>query len=170
MNILIGLIVRLITFPGVILDLITNVYTAKFLKIEIVKINYASILTGNPVEIKEDTKYYKLFLFAFIPFIVLTIVAIPFCYKAVEFNTGRNFLICLWLGLSIAAHSFPEIELGKLIWNRTNLAIKQKKYLAALGYPFVFLIYIIRFLNVLWLDILYGLGIILIIDYYFFKK
>lgn len=166
MGILIGILVRIITFPGVIMDLIVNIFTAKILDLEIIKINYASILTGNPVEINENSKYYKLFLFALIPFIILTLIAIPFCYKAIEFNQGSKFLICMWLGISIAGHSFPETDLGKIIWKRTNIEFSNKNYFSILAYPFVILIFIIRILHIFWLDILYGVGIMFLIDFF----
>lgn len=169
MGILIGLLVRIITFPGVILDLAVNIFTAKILVIEIIKINYGSILTGNPVEINKDSKYYKLFLFAFVPFIILSLIAIPFCYKAIEFNKGPKFLFCMWLGISIAAHSFPETDLGKTIWKRTNIDFRNKNYFSIFAYPFVILIFIIRVLHIFWLDILYGFGIMFLITHYFFK-
>jgi len=40
MGILIGILIRLITFPGVILDLIVNIFSAKLLDLEITEINY----------------------------------------------------------------------------------------------------------------------------------
>ncbi|WP_298137414.1 hypothetical protein [Flavobacterium sp.] len=169
MGILIGIIVRFITFPGVVLDLIVNFLIAKLLKLEIIRINLLSILTGNPIVIKEESRYYKILLFSILPFIIMTLIAIPFCYKAIEFNQGKKFLICLWLGISIAAHSFPEIEIGKLIWKRTNEEIKNKNYITVLIYPYVIFIFIFRILHVLWLDILYGVGILFLIDYYCFK-
>jgi|GEM_PF-2771820 len=169
MGILIGILIRLITFPGVILDLIVNIFSAKLLDLEITEINYASILIGNPVKIKEDSKYYKLFLFSIIPFVTLTLIAIPLCYKAVEYNKGTAFLTCAWLGISIAAHSFPETDIGKLIWKRTNIEVKNKNYISILGYPFVIFIYFFRILHVFWLDILYGVGLMFLMDYYFFK-
>jgi len=56
MGIIIGLLIRLITFPGVILDYFINKKTAEILYIEIVSDDFSKILSGESLEIKNPYK------------------------------------------------------------------------------------------------------------------
>lgn len=163
MGFLIGILVRGLTFPGVILDLLINLLVAKILKIEIIEMNHLFVINGNPIEIAEPKEYSKLFIFAIIPFILMTIIAIPFCYLYVAGYSGWYG----WLGVSIATHSFPEIAIGKMIWARNKIEFANKNYFSLFAYPFVILIYVIRVLHIFWIDILYGFLIIGAIKYLF---
>lgn len=169
MGLLIGLLIRIITFPGIIFDAIINNLVCQHLEIKVNKINYLAIFGGNAVEIENPNNYSKLFKLSIIPFIFMTILALPFSYLAAYYNEGDKFLFFAWLGVSIAAHAFPETAIGKLLWEQSKIEIKEKNYLAIFGFPLVVIIYLFRILHVLWLDIIYGIGIIYFLQEYIIK-
>ena len=57
---LIGFFIRIITFPGLILDYYINKKTANFLSIFILKDDFSKVLSGEALEIDTTSKYYKL--------------------------------------------------------------------------------------------------------------
>ena len=70
----------------------------------------------------------------------MTVAALPFCYLAVLEHKGLLMVFNGWLAISIAAHSFPEIELGDVLWKQSTKEIKRKNYFAYLGFPMVIII------------------------------
>lgn len=153
---IIGLLIRVLTFPGLILDAFINKITCKYLKIEIFQVNYFTI-TGEEIpvihEIPKD--YSKAFGIAMLPFITMSIISMVVFYLGLTFFPNIEFLF-IWLGLSIAAHSFPNTIIGNLLWKKSIIEIKKGKYLSLIGFPIVIVIYIAKILHFFWLDIIYG--------------
>ena len=79
---LIGFFIRIITFPGLILDYYINKKTANFLSIFILKDDFSKVLSGEALEIDTTSKYYKLWLFSFLPLLIQTLIALIVCYFA----------------------------------------------------------------------------------------
>ncbi|MEO1031422.1 MAG: hypothetical protein AAFX55_08450 [Bacteroidota bacterium] len=153
---IIGFIIRALTFPGVILDAFINKIVCQYLKIELLQVNYFTI-TGEerPVVHEIPKAYAKTFGIAIIPFVIMSLIAIFIFYIGLEFFPNIEIPF-IWLGVSIAAHSFPDTAIADVLWKNSLAEIKGGNYLALLGIPFVVIIYIARVLHFFWLDIIYG--------------
>ncbi len=163
MGIIIGYIVRLITFPGLILDAFVNKKLCDFLKLEVQKVNYFALDAKElPVVHEIPKKYIDTFSIAILPFIIMSFISATLFYIGLQSSPEIEILF-MWLGISIAAHSFPNTVIGKLLWINSISEIKGGNYLAIIGIPLVIIIYIARILHVLWLDVIYGIGLYILI-------
>lgn len=177
MGALVGLLIRAITFPGLVLDYYINKKVASLLSINIAKDDFSKVFFGEALEIDSPNKYYKLWLFSFLPFLVQTLIALIVCYFAAwalfgNFaKQGKLYLLLLpYLGISIAAHAFPDSKTATQLWKRSNQELKNLNLFGLFAYPYVILIFIIRILHVFWIDILYGVFMIIILkDIYFYE-
>ena len=153
---IIGFLIRTITFPGVVLDAFINKVTCEYLKIELLEVNYFS-LTGEhrPVVHEIPNNYSKTFGISIAPFIIMSSIAILVFYIGLELFPSVE-VIFIWLGISVAAHSFPDTTMGDVLWRNSITEIKNGNYLAIIGIPLVIIIYIARILHYFWLDIIYG--------------
>ncbi|WP_053991557.1 hypothetical protein [Mangrovimonas sp. TPBH4] len=153
---IIGLLIRLLTFPGVILDAYFNKITCNYLKIELLQVNYFTI-TGEelPVVHEIPEEYSKTFGIAVLPFTIMSLISLLLFYVGLELFPNSDFLF-VWLGVSIAAHSFPNTTMGDLLWSNSLKEVKKGNYIALIGIPLVIIIYIARILHYFWLDIIYG--------------
>lgn len=153
---LIGLLIRILTIPGVILDALINRIICNYLKIEVYEVNYFTI-TGEhrPVVHEQPAEYSKTFGIAILPFLIMSSISIVLFYVGLKFFPDNQFLF-IWLGVSIAAHSFPDTEIGDLLWKNSVAEVKNSNYLALIGFPLVAIIYIARMLHFFWLDVIYG--------------
>lgn len=153
---IIGLLIRVLTFPGVILDALINKKTCEYLKIELFQVNYFSV-TGEELPVIHDIpkEYSKTFGITILPFIIMSFISLLLFYIGLILIPNVEFLF-LWLGVSIAAHSFPNATMGDLLWKNSIAEIKEGNYLALIGIPLVLIIYVARILHFFWLDIVYG--------------
>ncbi len=153
---IIGLLIRILTFPGVILDAFINKKSCEYLKIELFQVNYFSI-TGEELPVVHDIpkEYSKTFGIAILPFIIMSFISLILFYIGLNLIPDIEFIF-VWLGISIAAHSFPNTKMGDLLWKNSIIEIKKGNYLALVGIPLVAIIYIARILHFFWLDIIYG--------------
>ena len=164
MGIIIGYLVRIVTFPGLILDALINKATCSFLHVKVLKVDYFSVGTSEAVMHEKPEKYSTVFSIAIIPFVVMSLIAMFIFY------IGKNLsptveLLCIWLGISVAAHAFPNTKTGGLLWSNSFKEIKEGNYFAIIGLPLVIIIFVARILHVLWLDIIYG-----VLLYFFIKE
>ncbi len=158
MGIIIGYLIRLLTFPGVILNTYILKLTCHFLEIKIEHLNYFSFdfeVKNAPVIFETPTNYIKSFGLAILPFLAMSSIASIFFYICI-YSIPSIHILFFWLGISIAAHSFPDTIIGKTLWTNSILEIKEGNFIALLGIPLVVIIYIAQFLHILWLDIIYG--------------
>ncbi len=155
MGIIIGYLVRIVTFPGLILDALINKATCNFLNIKVLKVNYLSVGASEAVVHEKPERYSTVFSIAIIPFVAISLIAIFIFYIGKNLTPAIG-LLCIWLGISVAAHAFPNTKIGGLLWSMSIKEIKEGNYLAIIGLPLVIVIFVARILHVLWLDIIYG--------------
>ncbi|BCN31818.1 metalloprotease family protein [Anaeromicropila herbilytica] len=161
---IIGYLVSIITFPGVIVHEAAHQLFCRINKVAVLKVCYFQFQNpfGYLIHEKPD-KAYKNVLIGIGPFFVNTIIgaiiALPGAIPVIEFETGNlleYFLI--WLGVSIAMHSFPSIgdakNIWKSVWNKeTGILLK------IIATPIVGLIYLGAVGSILWLDLIYGIAV-----------
>lgn len=156
MGVLIGFLIKIVTCPGVLLNIWVTRLTCKMLGIKITKVDWRYFLIGTVVQIEPPENYFRLFAIIILPFIFMSTVALPFCYLTILGHTGIGMFFFLWLSISMAANSFPEIDLGDILWKQSRKKMKEKNYIAYLGFPIVIIIYVMMVLRLLYIDILYG--------------
>lgn len=163
-----GFIISILTFPGVIVHELAHQLFCRSARVAVLDVCYFKF--GNPagyVVHEIPAKAYQQILIGIGPFFLNTIIgaliALPAAIPIIKFGSGDptdSFLI--WLGVSIAMHSFPSTEDAKCIWNA--VWSKETTFLVKIiGTPIVGLIYLGAAGSVIWLDFLYGLGIAMLV-------
>lgn len=114
--------------------------------------------------------YADLLRFAVMPFVAATVLttvcyllALPVGMTSLSrspFWQFPLFWLPLWVGFSVAAHSFPHSEIVSALWERSKMTDSP---LRAIGYPFVVISWVANFLRSYWLDAIYGVIIFLVI-------
>lgn len=163
-----GILIAIVTFPGVIVHELAHQLFCKLANVAILEVCYFRV--GNPagyVVHEVPSKRSQQILIGLGPFFVNTIlgamISLPAAIPVIKFGTGSPIdYILVWFGVSIAMHSFPSIQDASGIWasvkgNDTPLALK------ILVTPIVGLIYLCTAGSVLWLDFFYGLGVAMLI-------
>lgn len=159
-----GVLITAITFPGVIIHELAHYLFCRFTNTFVYEICFFRF--GSPagyVIHEKPSNSKKTLIISIGPFIVNTILGILITMHSaltiIKFNAGSvvDFII-LWLGISIAMHSFPSTGDAKSIMavlksKETSLLLK------IVCFPIVALIYIGALGSVFWLDLIYGMGV-----------
>lgn len=159
-----GVIISLLTFPGVIVHELAHQLFCRLARVAVLDVRYFRF--GNPagyVVHEPARRKGQAILIGIGPFFVNTIVggliALPASIPVLKFNQG-SFLdyFLVWLGVSIAMHAFPSIGDAKSIKSavfndETPLSTK------IIAVPIVGLIYVGALGSFIWLDVLYGIGV-----------
>jgi len=161
-----GQIVSLFTFPGVIVHELAHQLFCRLSKIAVFEVCYFRF--GNPAGyvIHETPKAIsKQIAISIGPFFLNTIVgsliALPAVIPVMTFSDNSNWLnyVLIWLGVSIAMHSFPSMQDAKSIW--TLIRDRQTPILHKIfATPLVGLLYICSMGSVVWLDLAYGAAVV----------
>lgn len=163
-----GFLISIITFPGVIVHEAAHQLFCRLTRVAVLDVCYFRF--GNPagyVVHESPKKAYQHILIGIGPFFLNTIVgaiiALPAAIPVLKFESGNLFeYFLIWLGISIAMHSFPSTgdakSIWKAVWNKeTGLLVK------IVATPIVGLIYICAAGSVVWLDLFYGVGVAMFI-------
>jgi hypothetical protein len=155
-------LISALTFPGVIVHEIAHQLFCRIFRVSVFDVCYFRF--GNPagyVIHEIPRKKLHQILIGIGPFFVNTllgaVIALPAALPVINFKTGTlldYFLI--WLGVSIAMHSFPSTgdakSIWKSVWNRETPVLT--RIIAA---PVVGIIYLCAIGSIFWLDLLYGI-------------
>ncbi|MFN3404847.1 MAG: hypothetical protein ACK40G_12180 [Cytophagaceae bacterium] len=158
-----GIVITIVTFPGVIVHELAHQLFCRWLKIPVFNVCYFQF--DNPAgyvihEIPKNT--YHQILVGIGPFIVNTllgaVIAMPASLAFFKFGNPQAMdYILIYLGVSIAMHSFPSTgdaaSITEAINGSKNILVK------IVGYPIVGIIYLGALGSVLWLDLIYGIGV-----------
>jgi len=164
-----GFVISAITFPGVIVHELAHQLFCRLTKVAVIDVCYFRF--GNPagyVRHEIPKRASQTILISIGPFIVNTIIggliALPASIQILKFKDFSNFLYLLlaWLGISIVMHSFPSIGDAKSIWEivtrkETNILAK------IIGIPVALIIFLCSLGSVMWLDLLFGIGVAMFI-------
>ena len=156
-----GFIIAIFTFPGVIVHELAHQCFCRLLKVPVFKVCYFRV--GNPsgYVIHEHTHSpWKSILIGIGPLLVNTVagclVAFPAVVSLFTFNSG-DWLdgLLIWLGFSIAMHSFPSTGDAAMIW-KSVMGPGSSLPAKMICVPLVGLIWLGAVGSVFWLDALYG--------------
>lgn len=161
-----GFIISIATFPGVIVHEIAHQLFCRWQRIAVLDVCYFRI--GNPAgyvihEIPPSA--FQSLLVGIGPFFVNTVlgavIAFPGAIPVLKFESGDLLdYFFIWLGVSIAMHSFPSTGDAKGVWQA--LKSKQVSWITRIiAAPVVLLIYVGAFGSVVWLDLIYGAAVAL---------
>ena len=146
-----------VTFIGVVFHEFGHKLFCDLTGVKVKKVCYFRF--GNPsgyVIHERPDKFYQSFFVAVGPFISGAFFALLFFFLSKSFS-GQEWqkYLLLWLGASVAINSFPSDQDASGLWNDTNRHIG-KNFLAIIGYPFAFIIWLANSLHVLWFDLIYA--------------
>ena len=159
-----GIVITIITFPGVIVHELAHQLFCWIYKVPVFKVVYFQ--TKNPAGfVLHETplnKWHSVMI-SIGPFIVNTvlgaIIALPAALPIFKFNNAEPLdYVLIYLGVSIAMHAFPSTGDANAIWKAVNEK-GTPLWIKLLSYPIVGLIYIGSIGSFFWLDLLYGVGV-----------
>lgn len=159
-----GILITLITFPGVIVHEVAHQLFCRICRVAVFEVCYLRLENpvGYVIHEPPSSQAHHL-LIGIGPFAVNSIlgmlISFPAAIPVFKFDSGTlldYFLI--WLGVSIAMHSFPSTGDAESIWNGIH-SPSTPLWVRLIGTPIVALIYIGAAGSVVWLDLVYGIGI-----------
>lgn len=161
-------LISILTFPGVIVHEVAHQLFCKISRVAVFDACYFRFGNMAGYIAHEIPKHpIQHILIGIGPFFVNSlmgaIIALPSAMPVIKFGTGSildYFLV--WLGVSIAMHSFPSVgdakSIWKAVWNReTSIVIR------LVTVPIVGIIYICALGSIVWFDLLYGIAIAMFI-------
>jgi len=161
-----GFIISWLTFPGVIIHEVAHELFCILTGTRVLKVCYFQF--DSPpgyVHHEKPSSAWKNILIGVGPLIVNTGLGLTIGILAIPYHSpgvGQDFIfpILMWLAVSIAMHSFPSPTDAKSIWE----SIQDRNAPAAakfFGTPLCGLILFGAIGSIFWLDLLYGVAIVL---------
>ena len=162
-----GFLITWVTFPGVIVHELAHAIFCRLFGLEVYEVVYFRFSTGfgqpaGYVVHQRATKPWQDLMVSIGPFFVNTLVgAVIALPAAIPYKLGNaDFLdlFLMWLGVSIAMHSFPSTGDASSAWgslNRQTTPIFTK----IVGFPIIGLIYLGALGSMFWLDLFYGIAV-----------
>lgn len=158
-----GQIVTLLTFPGVIVHEAAHRLVCNLLGVRVLKVCYFRF--GNPagyVAHEQPDNAIQQILIGIGPFIVNSIIgaiiAFPGALADLSSKASIAHYVLIWLGVSIAMHSFPSTGDAKSIWRA--MWMQGTPFLVRLAaLPVILIIYLGAIGSFFWLDLIYGVGV-----------
>lgn len=159
-----GILIAIVTFPGVIVHELAHQLFCYLCKVPVYEVKYFRF--QNPcgyVAHEKPDKLWKTFLISSGPFFINTllgaIILFPASIEVMTFSASSDFLniVIFWLGISIIMHAFPStidsgILVSEILKNKdVNILIR------ILIAPFIGLMYLGAVGSVAWLDFGYAL-------------
>lgn len=161
-----GILISFLTFPGVIVHELAHQLFCRLSRVPVFEVCYFQ--RGNPcgyvVHEKVDNPW-KSFIICIGPLIfntlIGTLILFPEAIEVIEFKNYTNplSLFLAWFGISILMHSFPSSGDAE---NLYESVIKNKSvniFIKILILPVVGLIYVGSYGSIVWLDLVYAVGI-----------
>lgn len=160
-----GFLIALITFPGVIVHELGHLIFCKLMKVPIYDVKYFQMKNPCGYVVHEPTENpWKTFIISIGPFIVNTaigiIIMLPISLELFIFkNYNPIYIILGWLGISVLMHAFPSRGDASVLYDNVVKNSDVSFLVKILVLPVVGLIYLGAYGSVVWLDLLYALGI-----------
>jgi hypothetical protein len=163
-----GWLISLLTFPGVIVHEIAHQFFCRLAKVAVLDVKYFRL--SNPAgyvihEIPQKTSQHLLIGLGplFVNTIAGALIAFPAILPTYTFGSSNPIdMVLIWLGFSIAMHSFPSTGDAKSIWAAVMRPGVNAIY-KIIAVPIVGLLYLGAIGSVFWLDAIYGVGVIMAI-------
>lgn len=164
-----GELISALTFPGVICHEYAHVLACRWRGIHVMDVEYfrPGKSPAGYVRHQTPTQHRDAFWLATAPFFVNTIAAITAAVLTVgslaaipETAEGWALGLGLWLAISLGMHAFPSPQDAGTLWNLSKYEWRRSLF-AALTIPVVVVIYVGHYLSYVYLDLIYGLGVVL---------
>ena len=161
-----GVVISVITFPGVIVHEAAHMLFCKLRRVAVFDVCFFRF--GNPAGyvIHEETENFtSAFLISMGPFIINSLLCIVICLPAMAplkfFGTVDDpiSVVLLWLGISIGAHAFPSAHDSQNVWRLAKVEARKRNLLAIASFPIVAVMFVGNVLSVVWFDVIYAFGI-----------
>jgi hypothetical protein len=159
---MLGWLIALITFPGIILHEWAHKFFCDRTRVPVIKTCYfrfgnpAGYVIHGPVD-----NYGKAFLIATAPFLINTAFSIVFFVIAVILPLGVVAYILYWLGIATGMHAFPSSQDANMLWSCARESWHNP--LVLLSFPVIGLIKLGGLLRVVWFDLLYAVALLLLV-------
>lgn len=159
-----GILITVLTFPGVIVHELAHQLFCRWFNVPVFKVVYFQVAnpSGYVLHEKVQNKWQGMAI-SVGPFFVNTIlgalIALPAALPFFKFdNPAPVDYVLAYLGVSIAMHAFPSVGDARSIWNNlkeshTPIGVK------LVAYPVLGLIYAGAMGSFFWLDLAYGVAI-----------
>ena len=163
-----GTLIALLTFPGVMVHEMAHQFFCRLFRVAVYDVCYFRI--GNPagyVIHEVPSAPYQSILISVGPFlfnsVLAALIGLPAVIPAWEFGGGTFFDgFLIWLAVSIGMHAFPSTgdaqSMWQGVWSRDTFFLTKLVTL-----PLVAIIYLGALGSMIWLDLLYGVGIVMLI-------
>ncbi len=165
-NMIPGFIISWLTFPGVFIHEVAHELFCFLTRTRVLEVCYFrfGIPPGYVVH-ERPSSVWKNILIGVGPLFVNTGLGLTIGILAIPYRSpgvGQDFIfpVLMWLAISIAMHSFPSPGDAKAIWS----AITDKHAppsARAVGTPLCGLILFGAIGSIFWLDLIYGIGIVI---------
>ena len=159
-----GIIITMITFPGVIVHELAHQLFCRIYKVPVFKVVYFQMENPAGYVIHETplNKWHSVMISIgpfFVNSLLGAIIALPAALPVFKFGTATPIdYVLIYLGVSIAMHAFPSTGDADAIWG----TLKEKDtpfWIKIIGYPIVGIIYLGSIGSFFWLDLVYGVAI-----------
>ncbi len=163
-----GFLIAWATFPGIIVHELAHQFFCRVCRVAVLDVCYFRF--GNPAGyvVHEIPRMpIQQIVIGIGPFIINSVVgaliAFPAAVPVLKLQTGTPLdYFLLWLGVSIAMHAIPSTGDARSIWS----AMKSETVpllTRLVAYPVVIIIYVASIGRVFWLDLIYGLGVAMLL-------
>ena len=168
-----GVLIALLTFPGVIVHEAAHLFFCKLRRVAVAEVVYFRVppvdkwFSGVPIGYvlhEKPTDFLSTLLISVGPFIVNTLLCILFCFPAffpIRLHQSYDVFSCffLWLGISIGMHAFPSTGDAMVLWQAAKENAAKWNPLAILSFPIVLVILLLNIGSMFWLDAIYGFAV-----------
>ena len=161
-----GFLVTLVTFPGVIFHEWAHKIACKKMGLEVYEVCYFRL--GDPVGYvshEPPHRYSQSFIIAVAPFLLNTATANIFFMLAIKTPKPISYLF-YWLGFSSGMHAYPSHQDAENLWNFTK-RVWRRNPLVLFGIPIIALIVVADALRYLWFDFFYALFLLAFSNLFF---
>jgi hypothetical protein len=161
---LLGFVVPIITFPGVIVHELAHQLFCRLARVAVFDVCYFRIGRPSGYVIHEPPRSaHQNILIDIGPFFVNTLlgalVSLPVAYPTWELSAEPSMgPLSSWLGVSIAMHAFPSVGDANQLW-KSVVGGETSPALKIVVIPIVILIYLGAIASVFWLDVIYGVAV-----------
>jgi hypothetical protein len=163
-----GYVIALFTFPGVIVHELAHQLFCRLLQVPIFKVCYFRLGTPSGYVLYEPPRSsWKNLLIGIGPLLVNTLVGLSVAFPAaINIFTFESWDwldgLLIWLGISIAMHSFPSTGDAATIW-KSVMAPGSPLLARIVGAPLVGLIWMGAVGSFFWLNAVYGACVVTLV-------
>lgn len=159
-----GILISLITFPGVIIHELAHQFFCRIMRVPVYEVKYFQLSNPCGYVLHEPTQNpFKTFMISIGPFLINTLVGIiiitPAAIELIAFEVYSNplNLVLGWLGFSILMHAFPSSGDAKILVNNILKNKNVQLFVKILVTPIIGLIYFVSLGSIVWLDAIYAI-------------